>query len=60
MGNYQAIDNTIFTDEIRIVNRRFRFRDIIVIIIIIIIIVVIIIIITEKLGFTLNFYLENC
>ena len=58
MGNYQAIDNTIFTDEIRIVNRRFRFRDIIVIIIIII--VVIIIIITEKLGFTLNFYLENC
>ena len=59
MGNYQAIDNTIFTDEIRIVNRRFRFRDIIVIIIIIII-VVIIIIITEKLGFTLNFYLENC
>ena len=59
MGNYQAIDNTIFTDEIRIVNRRFRFRDIIVIIIIIII-VVIVIIITEKLGFTLNFYLENC
>ena len=59
MGNYQAIDNTIFTDEIRIVNRRFRFRDIIVIIIIIIV-VIIIIIITEKLGFTLNFYLENC